>query len=237
MTFSLIPTRNGFLSMPKVNGPALPNSDAMTDARMNAAEFVNENEGVLAAYRAHKTDSTSRPVKGTPSSGEKHGPRAKLSPGQRADGPISPNYDDYSITSQAGFASFKEPLKHNPATSIDESGELQRMQSSHLERKRREKSPELKFQTFQKSANFDTFRPLPRPYFSSDAKSVWPLRSIEESRLLQHFVENLASWVRFVIGAYAWFRHANTAPSLMLAIARDISPKLHPSWPPRAPCS
>ena len=169
----------------------------MTDARMVVVEFVDENEGVLAAYRAHKTDGTFCPVKVPPSSGGKHGSRAKRSPGQRADGPMSQNYEEYIIISQPGFASFEEPLKHNLATSIDESGELQRMQSSHLERKRREKSPELKFQTFQKSANFDTFRPLPRPYFSSDATSVWPLRSIEESRLLQHFIENLASWVRF----------------------------------------
>ena len=164
--------------------------------RLNAVKFINENEVISSAYRANETDSIYPPVNRAPSSEEQQIRRVKLSPGQRANGPISPNFADYSIIGQTAFASFEKPLKPDLTTGNNESGELQRMQSNHLERKRREKSPELKFQTFQKSPNFDTFRPLPRPFFSSDATSVWPLRSIEESRLLQHFIQNLAAWVR-----------------------------------------
>ena len=176
------------LSVPKVNIPALLQPCTKTDMRLNVVEFINENEGVLSAYRLDEIDCPSPSGKRAPSSDDQQI--------RRADDPISPNYEDYSIIGQTAFASFEEPLKPNLATSNNESGKLQRMQSSRLERKRREKSPELKFQTFQKSPNFDTFRPLPRPFFSSDATSVWPLRSIEESRLMQHFIQNLAAWVR-----------------------------------------
>lgn len=184
------------LSVPKVNVPALLQPCTKTNMRLNVVKFINENEGILSAYRADEIDCASPPINRASSSNDQKIRRIKLSPGQRADGPISPNYEEYSIIGQTAFASFEEPLKPNLATSNNESGRLQRMQSSHLERKRREKSPELKFQTFQKSPNFDTFRPLPRPFFSSDATSVWPLRSIEESRLMQHFIQNLSAWVR-----------------------------------------
>ncbi|CAF9925192.1 MAG: hypothetical protein ALECFALPRED_003083 [Alectoria fallacina] len=166
------------------------------------AEFVDENEAVVSAYGAEESHTSSSLVNVAPSSGDQHSMGNRLLPDQRVAIHTSPNYEDYNNIDQTDTAKFKEPLKSAvlPESSLDEPDEMQQMPSTHLERKRRERSPELKFTTFQKSANFDTFRPLPRSHFSSDAMSVWPLRSIEESRLLMHFVQNLGPWVRFDVG-------------------------------------
>lgn len=159
-------------------------------------EFVDENEGVVGSYGIEETDIPSPLVNVAPSSVKQHSVGDSLPPDQRDAVPTSPNYEDYSTIAETSFASFEEPLKSSVQfeTSLDEQEEMQQIPSTHLERKRREKSSELKFTTFQRSANFDTFRPLPRSHFSSDAVSVWPLRSIEESRLLIHFIQNLAPW-------------------------------------------
>lgn len=115
---------------------------------------------------------------------------------------MSPTHETSSNIDQTESMTFEEPVKNavrldpSLAASLDEADISQQRASTQLEQNQRELSPELKFQTFQKSSNFDTFRPRPRSHFSSDAVSVWPLRSIEESRLLQHFVQNLAAWVR-----------------------------------------
>lgn len=198
MTFSLIPTKNGTYRMPNVNDPTLLKPYIKIDVRIDLVEFVDENEDVISAYVADETDIPSSLVIWAPSSGDQRRVRDSLPPNQRAAVPTPPNDDEYSNIGQTNFTGYEEPLKSavllDPG--LDEPDGMQQMPSTHRERKRREKSPELKFTTFQKSANFDTFRPLPRSHFSSDAVSVWPLRSIEESRLLMHFIQNLAPWVR-----------------------------------------
>ena len=172
-------------------------------------EFISENEGLFAAYRVDEAKKTSPPLSVAISSRNQHSPGMMTPTGQRADGPTSPEYGKHSIDGQTDAYPFEDHpeiavlLEPSTTPRFNESDELLKMQSSHLKRKRRAKSPELKFPTFQKSANFDTFRPLPRPYFSRDAKSVWPLRSIEESRLLQHFILNLGPWVRYSIALHA----------------------------------
>lgn len=168
-------------------------------------DFVSENEGLVATYRVDEAKKVSSLLNTAIPSGNQHSLGVRTPTGQPADDPKSRDYEEESIGSQTDTFPFEDHPKtavlFEPSItpSFNESDELQQMQSSHLERKRRAKSPELKFPTFQKSANFDTFRPLPRPYFSSDATSVWPLRSIEESRLLQHFILNLGPWVRSLI--------------------------------------
>lgn len=198
MTFSLNPTKNGMLRMPRVSEPSLLKPHTKTASSMDLVEFVDENEGVVGSYGIEETDIPSPLVNVAPSSVKQHSVGDSLPPDQRDAVPTSPNYEDYSTIAETSFASFEEPLKSSVQfePSLDEQEEMQQIPSTHLERKRREKSPELKFTTFQKSASFDTFRPLPRSHFSSDAVSVWPLRSIEESRLLIHFIQNLAPWVR-----------------------------------------
>lgn len=161
-------------------------------------EFVNENEGVVNAYGADAAESSSPLVNVAPSSGNQHNMADKFSPDQRAAVPTCPNYEDSKTVGRNAFTSFEEPISNAVLLepSLDEQDKMQQRPPTHLVQKCREKSPELKFTTFQKSANFDTFRPLPRSHFSSDAMSLWPLRSIEESRLLMHFTQNLAPWVR-----------------------------------------
>lgn len=176
------------------------------DPRNDVVEFVNENEGVLSAYAAAETNNTSSGVHVPSPRGdqqEQYSLEEVLPPEQRAYYPPSPNHQDSSSNDDPDLAYFDAHLQAGvlldpglPA-SLDESDELQQRVSTQLERNRRDKTPELKFPTFGKKPQFDTFRPTPRSHFSSDAMSVWPLRSIEESRLLQHFIQNLASWVRF----------------------------------------
>lgn len=169
--------------------------------RTEEVEFVNENEAVISAYGADDIDGRSSLFHVASPRGDQHRRGENLPPDQRADAPKCPTYEDYSNAGQTEFVSFEEPskgavlLEPSLTARFDEPDELQQRVSTQLEQKHREKSPELKFQTFQKIANFDTFRPRPRSHFSSDAMSVWPLRSIEESRLLQHFIQNLAPWV------------------------------------------
>ena len=165
-------------------------------------EFVNENEAVFSAYGADDIDGRSSLFHVASPRVDQHRRGENLPPDQRADAPKCPTYEDYSNAGQTEFVNFEEPskgavlLEPSLTARFDEPDELQQRVSTQLEQKHREKSPELKFPTFQKITNFDTFRPRPRSHFSSDAMSVWPLRSIEESRLLQHFIQNLAPWVR-----------------------------------------
>lgn len=198
MTFSLTWTKNGIFRMSKVREPVLLKPSTKTDMRIGSVEFVDENEAVVSAYGAEESDTSSPLVNVAPSSGDRHSVGNRLPPDQRVAIHASPNCENHNNIDQTEIANFEEPLKSAvlPESSLDERDEMQQMPSTHPERKRRERSPELKFTTFQKSANFDTFRPLPRSHFSSDAMSVWPLRSIEESRLLMHFVQNLGPWVR-----------------------------------------
>lgn len=180
--------------MSEVNVPAFLESKAKTDPRLDTVEFVNENEGVVSAYRAEEVHSASPLVHMASPREDQHSLGESLPPDQKAYAPTSSNYEDYSNLDRTDFASFeRSAVLVKPG--LDEPNELQQRASTQLEQKCWEKSPELKFQTFQKSANFDTFRPKPRSHFSSDAMSVWPLRSIEESRLLQHFIQNIAPWV------------------------------------------
>ena len=166
----------------------------------NVVEFVNENENVLSAYAADDTGGNSSLAHVASPRGDHQSLGESLPFDQTARYPSSPTHEASSNIDQIEFVNFEEPVKStvllepNLVASPNGSG-VSQQRATRLERNRRELSPELKFQTFQKSPNFDTFRPRPRPHFSSDAVSVWPLRSIEESRLLQHFVQNLAAWV------------------------------------------
>ena len=242
MTFSLTLAKSGMLLTPKVNVAGLPQARTKSDVKSNLVDFVSENQGLVATYRVDEAKNVSPIINVAIPSGTQQSLGVRTPTSQRVDDPKSRDYEEDSIVGQTDTFPFEDHpktavlLEPSFAPSFNESDELQQMQSSHLERKRRAKSPELKFPTFQKSANFDTFRPLPRPYFSRDATSVWPLRSIEESRLLQHFILNLGPWVRFRLH-YILHHHADTAPSLMLAIARDTSQKLRLAWPLLAPCS
>lgn len=56
--------------------------------------------------------------------------------------------------------------------------------------------------------------------------SAWPLKSVQEGKLLQHFVTHLAPWVR-ATDFLAPRALADSESSLTLAIARDISARLH----------
>lgn len=181
------------------------------DPRNDVVEFVNENEGVLSAYAAAVTDTA--PMGSYVSSPrgdrqEKYSLERVSPPEQRAYYPPSPNHQARSSNEDPDLAYFDAHLQAEiqldsdlPA-SLDESDELEQRVSTQLERDYRDKTPELKFPTFGKKLQFDTFRPTPRSHFSSDAMSVWPLRSIEESRLLQHFIQNLASWVRLCLSPH-----------------------------------
>lgn len=166
-------------------------------------EFVDESEAVISAYKVDEFDSTSCDFSVSSSRGVQHNPGERLPSDQSAHAPALPDYKDYSSIGQDDFATYETTTESSillgPSlrASLDEPDKLQRSVSAQRERKPQERLPELKFQTFQKSSTgFDTFRPMPRSHFSSDAMSVWPLRSIEESRLLQHFIQNLAPWVR-----------------------------------------
>ena len=167
-------------------------------------EFVNENEGLLHAYATDDINSARSSTHVETLRGEQHDPETKLPLDQMTYYPLSPSAEDfgYNPHDQTDPAKFQGPLKDAvlPDSSIaanrNEFGEMQWTTSIQLEKNRQEKSLELKFQSFQRHPNFDTFRPRFRSHFSSDATSAWPLRSIEESRLLQHFVQNLAPWVR-----------------------------------------
>lgn len=176
------------------------------DPRNGVVEFVNENEGVLNAYAAAETDNASSGVLVPSPRGdrqEQYSLEQVLPPKQSAYYPPSPNHqgstnnDDPDLTYFDAHLQIAALLDPGLPASLDESDELQQRLPTQLERNCRDKTPELKFPTFGKKPQFDTFRPTPRSHFSSDAMSVWPLRSIEESRLLQHFIQNLASWVRF----------------------------------------
>ena len=188
--------------MPNVNTLALLQVFRKTDMEHDVVQFVNENEGVVSAYAADEIDSTSSLTHVKSPRGDQHSPGERVPLEQRAYYPSSPKLEEFSIMDQTDLANFEGPLRNNVlletslAATLDESVEMQQTASPQRERSRREKSPELKFTTFQRIPQFDSFRPRPRSHFASDAMSVWPLRSIEESRLLQHFIQNLASWVR-----------------------------------------
>ena len=174
----------------------------MANVRNNAVEFVNENENVLKAYAADDAGCNFSLAHVVSPTGDQQSPGESLPLDQTACYPLSPTHEASSIIDQTESLTIEKPVKNavlpdpSLAASLDEADVSQQRASTQLKRNRRELSPELKFQTFQKSPSFDTFRPRPRSHFSSDAMSVWPLRSIEESRLLQHFVQNLAAWVR-----------------------------------------
>ena len=165
-------------------------------------EFVNENERVVSAYAADEVNTPSTLVHVASPRGTQHILEAATSPNPRACYPSSPNVEESSSGHKNDLTDFDGPfeaavlLDPIPSAGPDESDDLQQRRSVRLERKSQSKTAELKFPTFGKKLQFDTFRPIPRSHFSSDALSVWPLRSIEESRLLQHFIQNLAAWVR-----------------------------------------
>ena len=171
---------------------------------MYPVEFVNENERVVSAYAADEVNTPYTLVHVASPRGTQHIPEAAPSPNPRACYPSSPNVeerrsrdgDKNDLTDFGGPFEDAVLLEPSPSAGPDESGDLQQRQLVRLERNGQGKTAELKFPTFGKKLQFDTFRPIPRSHFSSDALSVWPLRSIEESRLLQHFIQNLAAWVR-----------------------------------------
>ena len=159
-------------------------------------EFVSENEDVISAYRADESDTASLSVQMASPKRDQDSREGKFS-----SAPTSPNHEDKSNADRSDLMSVHKPLNDaillEPrfTASLNEPDESKPRASTRLERNLRAKSPELKFQSFRKRTNFDVFRPGPRSHFSSDAMSVWPLRSIEESRLLQHFIQNIAPWV------------------------------------------
>ena len=169
-------------------------------------EFVDENEGILNAYAADEIHRSLSLVHVASSRLDQQSLQEVLSLNQGACFPSPPSHEGSKAIDQSKLASLKEPMTNdvnldlNLPTNTDESDKYRRRVMSQRDQKRRAKSPELKFQTFQRIPNFDAFRPLPRSHFSSDAMSVWPLRSIEESRLLQHFIQYLAAWVCSRIG-------------------------------------
>ena len=166
-------------------------------------EFVNENERVASAYVVDEIDATSTLVPVASPRGGQHELEAGLSLDPRSPRPSSPNHEEHSSGHKDDLTNIGGPfedavlLEPSPAADLNASDHLpQQMPLIQLERNGQGKTAELKFPTFGKKLQFDTFRPIPRSHFSSDALSVWPLRSIEESRLLQHFIQNLAAWVR-----------------------------------------
>ena len=169
---------------------------------MYLVEFVNENERVISAYAADEINTTSTLVQLASPRGDQHSLGAGLASDPRACYPSSPNLEEHSSGHMDDLTNLDGPfedavlLKPSPSAGPNESDDLQQRPVTQLDRHGRGKTAELKFPTFGKRLQFDTFRPIPRSHFSSDALSVWPLRSIEESRLLQHFMQNLAAWVR-----------------------------------------
>lgn len=186
--------------MSKVSTLALLKPCTENNRRIDVVEFVIENEDVVSTCRAVELESTSTLVREALPREDQHSPGEYSPPGQRLSAPTCKNYEENSNTDVFDSVYVEEPskgavlLEPSLAASPDERDESQPRASTQLGRHRRAKSPEPKFQSFQKF-NFDTFRPRPRSHFSSDAMSVWPLRSIEESRLLHHFIQNLAPWV------------------------------------------
>ena len=165
------------------------------DVRTHVVEFVSENEGILSAYAVDGIDR-----RASPRSDQQSLPGV-LSPDQGASFLSYPSHEDSRPVHQIKLADLKEPMANAVTlgpilpTNLHEPDKCRQRPIYQVDQKRREKVPELKFQTFQRIPDFDAFRPLPRLHFSSDAMSDWPLRSIEESRLLQHFIQNLAAWV------------------------------------------
>ena len=165
-------------------------------------EFVNENERVISAYAADEINTPSTLVRLASPRGDQLSSGSGLSLDPKACYPSSPNAEEHSSGHKDRLGNSDGPFEDalllgpSPQANSDESDDLQQRPLIQLERKGRGKTAELKFPTFGKKLQFDTFRPIPRSHFSSDALSVWPLRSIEESRLLQHFIQNLAAWVR-----------------------------------------
>ena len=162
-------------------------------------EFVSENEGILSAYAADEIDRSFSLVHVVSPQSDQQSLQEPLFLDQGACSPASLSPEGSRNIDQRKLANLGPPntliLDPNLPTHLRETDRYRHRAIAQVDQKRREKSPELKFQTFQGVPKFDAFRPLPRPHFSSDAMSVWPLRSIEESRLLQHFIQNLASWV------------------------------------------
>ena len=169
---------------------------------MYLVEFVNENERVISAYAGDDITTPSTLVHVPSPRGAQPSLEAGSSSDPRACYPSSPNVEEHSTGHKNDLTNFDGPFEDavlpepSPPVYPDKSDDLQHRPLIQLDRKDHSKTPELKFPTFGKKLQFDTFRPIPRSHFSSDALSVWPLRSIEESRLLQHFIQNLAAWVR-----------------------------------------
>ena len=165
-------------------------------------EFVSENERVVSAYAADDINTTSTLIPVASPRGDQRSLGAVLSLDPKACYPSSPNVEQHSSGHKNDLTNIDGPsedtvlLEPSPAAGPNESDDLQQRPLIQLERNGQGKTAELKFPTFGKTLQFDTFRPIPRSHFSSDALSVWPLRSVEESRLLQHFIQNLAAWVR-----------------------------------------
>ena len=157
---------------------------------------------MVSAYAADDISTTSTLVPGASPSGDQHRLGTGLSLDPKACYPSSPNVEKHSSGHKDDLTSIDRPfedivlLEASAAAGSNESDNLQQRPLIQPERNGQGKTAELKFPTFGKTLQFDTFRPIPRSHFSSDALSVWPLRSIEESRLLQHFIQNLAAWVR-----------------------------------------
>lgn len=169
---------------------------------MYPVEFVNENERVVSAYAADEVNTPSTLVHVASPKGVQHILEAGTPLDPRACYPSSPNVEERSSGHKNDLTNFDGNfedavlLESSSSAGADEPNDLQQRQLVRLARNGQSKTAELKFPTFGKKLQFDTFRPIPRSHFSSDALSVWPLRSIEESRLLQHFIQNLAAWVR-----------------------------------------
>ena len=87
-----------------------------------------------------------------------------LSPDQGATYPPSPNPEEPSTTNLPNFdRPLEDAVLYDPslAATFDASEDLDQMQPTPLERSHRDTTPELKFQTFRKKPQFDTFRPRP----------------------------------------------------------------------------
>ena len=171
------------------------------NVRAHLVEFVNENEGIVSAYAADEINRSLSLVHVAASRLDQQSLQEVLSLNHGACFPSSPSHEGSRASDQSKLANLEEPITNainldpNLPTNTDGSDKHRHRAMTQRDQKRRAKSPELKYQTFQRIPNFDAFRPLPRSHFSSDAVSVWPLRSIEESRLLQHFIQYLAAWV------------------------------------------
>ena len=243
MTFSLTRTSSGTLPMPKVITLVLFERCMTTHLTVNVVEFINENARVGSAYAIDGLDNTTSSVHTVSPREDQHSPIEGLPLDQKACYPSSPIVEDPSSLDRTDVINFVGPYEDTrlPDSSLpdtfDHSNELHQRQSRQFEQRGGDKTPELKFHTFLKKPQFDTFRPRPRSHFSSDALSMWPLRSIEESRLLQNFIQNLAAWVRPSSEAHTVLHYANGASSLTLAMAGDILQRLRRSCVPPALCS